>query len=210
MRASCPPVCFTQLLTDFNVPRIIVVELQRKRTRIRVESIELELEVTARIFIRIGIPRNCPLQHVGHHSGDTPFDSIKGTIEDSEVRGRTGMPKGGIDPKGQLCILGASCRPCSTAGLGSACSQHPPRTRERRQNPVIQSRKDRVFKRDAKGEICRYGTVEVGPVAEIEGVEDVDDAEGRGVEYADGVAGVDDFDGVAGVNDVGKGAGRDG
>ena len=51
---------------------------------------------------------------------------------------------------------------------------------------------------------------EVGPVAEIKGVEDVNDIERRGVEDVDGAAGVDDFDGAAGVNDVGKGAGRDG
>ena len=42
----------------------------------------------------------------------------------------------------------------------------------------------------------------------IEGVEDADDAERRGVEYVDGAAGVGDFDGAAGVSDVGKGAGR--
>jgi len=39
---------------------------------------------------------------------------------------------------------------------------------------------------------------------------DADDAERRGAEDVDGVAGVDDFDGAAGVNDVGKGAGPDG
>ena len=48
---------------------------------------------------------------------------------------------------------------------------------------------------------------EAGPVAEIAGIEDVDDAERRGVEDVDGAAGVDDFDGVVGVNNA---AGRDG
>ena len=38
--------------------------------------------------------------------------------------------------------------------------------------------------------------------ADIEGVEDVDDAKRRGVEGADGDAGVDDVGGVAGVIDV--------
>ena len=42
----------------------------------------------------------------------------------------------------------------------------------------------------------------------IEGVEDVDDAERRGVKYAYGAEGVDDVGGVAGVNDVGRDAGR--
>jgi len=51
---------------------------------------------------------------------------------------------------------------------------------------------------------------EVDFVADIEGVEDVDDSERRGVEDVDGGAGVDDVDGVAGVDDVGKDAGRDG
>jgi len=51
---------------------------------------------------------------------------------------------------------------------------------------------------------------EVGPVTDIEGVEDVDGAERRGVEEVDGAAGVYDFGGAAGVNDVGRDAGRDG
>jgi len=46
--------------------------------------------------------------------------------------------------------------------------------------------------------------------ADIDGAEDVDDAERRGVEDADGVAGVDNADGVAGVDDVGRDAGRNG
>jgi len=51
---------------------------------------------------------------------------------------------------------------------------------------------------------------DVRPVTDIEGVEDVNDAERRGVEDVDGAAGVDDFDGTAGVRNAGKGAGRDG
>ena len=43
----------------------------------------------------------------------------------------------------------------------------------------------------------------------VEGVEDVNDNERRGVKDADGVEGVDDVGGVAGVNDVGRDARRD-
>ena len=41
----------------------------------------------------------------------------------------------------------------------------------------------------------------------IEGVEDVDDAERRGLEDVDGSAGIDDADGSAGVDNVGREAG---
>ena len=53
---------------------------------------------------------------------------------------------------------------------------------------------------------CRGG----GDEADIEGVEDVDDAERRGVEDADGVAGVDDAGDVAGVGDAGRDSGGGG
>ena len=53
---------------------------------------------------------------------------------------------------------------------------------------------------------CRGGEDQ----ADIEGVEDVDDNEKRGVEDADGTAGIDDVGGVAGVNDVGRDAQGDG
>ena len=51
---------------------------------------------------------------------------------------------------------------------------------------------------------------EVDFVADIERVEDADDAERRGVEDADGGAGVDGLGRVAGVNSAGRDAGRDG
>ena len=41
----------------------------------------------------------------------------------------------------------------------------------------------------------------------VEGVEDFDDAERRGVEDADGTAGVNDASDVAGANDSGKDSG---
>ena len=43
----------------------------------------------------------------------------------------------------------------------------------------------------------------------VEGVEDFDDAERRGMKDASGAEGVDDVGGVAGVNDAGRDAGRD-
>ena len=49
-----------------------------------------------------------------------------------------------------------------------------------------------------------------GDQADIEGVEDLDDAERRGVEDAGGYADVDDAGGVAGVSDVGSDSGGDG
>ena len=43
-----------------------------------------------------------------------------------------------------------------------------------------------------------------------EGVKDVDDAERRGLEDADGGSGADDADGLVGVDNVGRNTGRDG
>ena len=51
---------------------------------------------------------------------------------------------------------------------------------------------------------------DVRPVTDIEGVEDVSDAERRGVEDVDGAADVDDFNGAAGVNNAGIGSLRNG
>jgi len=69
---------------------------------------------------------------------------------------------------------------------------------------------------DARKDVGRHGqswSARCGPCrrgsgAEIYGSGDVHDAERRGVEDADGVAGVDDVDGVAIVNYFGRYAGR--
>jgi len=43
----------------------------------------------------------------------------------------------------------------------------------------------------------------------VEGIEDLDDAEWRGMKDSDGAEGIDDVGGVVGVNDVGRDSGRD-
>jgi len=54
------------------------------------------------------------------------------------------------------------------------------------------------------------GDAKAGPVTDIEGAEDADDSERRGVEDVDGSAGADDLDGSTGANDVVSVAGRGG
>ena len=48
-----------------------------------------------------------------------------------------------------------------------------------------------------------------GGLAETEGIDDVGDAERRGMKDADGAEGFDDVGGAAGANDVGRDAGQD-